>query len=176
ERQAGLEARSEEPVGLLTVDALLPDDLQRLRHAVDDDADLFAREASGWRLGSLARRRQSSRPPAKARRGSRRDRGASRRIETIEAIVNTIVCVINADRGAHGPPYAVELLGEDLGADAASAVRAFLGERRALIRLVLIYQRSGSLPSEVDSVSTAPSSSSGRVLPSIARPVSRSMT
>jgi hypothetical protein len=29
----------------------LPDDLKRLRDAVDDDADLFTRDPRGWRLG-----------------------------------------------------------------------------------------------------------------------------
>jgi len=42
---------STDPVALLAVNALLPDDLKRLLDAVDDDADLFTREASGWRLG-----------------------------------------------------------------------------------------------------------------------------
>jgi hypothetical protein len=34
-----------------TATALLPDDLKRLRDAVDDDADLFTRDPRGWRLG-----------------------------------------------------------------------------------------------------------------------------
>src|SRR5215813_8430947 len=34
------------PVGLLAVNALLPDDLERLRRAVDEQRDLLAREAS----------------------------------------------------------------------------------------------------------------------------------
>src|SRR5262249_52906711 len=39
------------PVGLLAVDALLPDDLKRLRHTVDEQHDLFTREASMRRRG-----------------------------------------------------------------------------------------------------------------------------
>jgi hypothetical protein len=39
------------PESLLPVDARLPDDLKRLRDAVDDDADLFTRDPRGWRLG-----------------------------------------------------------------------------------------------------------------------------
>jgi hypothetical protein len=33
------------------MDAILPDDLERLRHAVDNDADLLAREPAVWGRG-----------------------------------------------------------------------------------------------------------------------------
>src|SRR5262249_11400816 len=44
------------PVGFLAVDALLPDDLQRLRQAVDEQRDLFARGPAMGRAGSTAQR------------------------------------------------------------------------------------------------------------------------
>src|SRR5215469_12606141 len=37
------------PVGLLAVDALLPDNLKRLRRAVDEQRDFLARDPHGWR-------------------------------------------------------------------------------------------------------------------------------
>ena len=40
-----------QPESLLAVDALLPNDLQFLRRAVDNDVDLFARDPPGWRAG-----------------------------------------------------------------------------------------------------------------------------
>src|SRR6516164_11103378 len=39
------------PVSLLTVDAVLPDDLELLRHPVDEQRHHLARVARGWRSG-----------------------------------------------------------------------------------------------------------------------------
>jgi len=39
------------PISLLAVDAVLPDDLELLRHPVDEQRHRLAREARGWRGG-----------------------------------------------------------------------------------------------------------------------------
>jgi hypothetical protein len=74
------------PVGLLPVDARLPDDLKRLLDAVDDDADLFTRDPCGWRLGCPRPASEIATPadscPQGWSRSRSRDRGRDQRVRS----------------------------------------------------------------------------------------------